>query len=154
MQSNNDFNRFNEIRDSPQVTSNTSTEVNKINSTAPTFQHKTNKQLFEINEILSKCKSTFSQLPKMEAIKIFPEDRPAEVKIEEGPPKIKLPKITLSRMNVDDAELMQKSLKEFAENKPDLARKLGVIKDESDMFSQMKANGNFGRKKDKNTGLT
>lgn len=71
-------------------------------------------------------------------MKVFPEDPlPAAPSI----PVIKKPKVTLSRLNSEDEELMQKSLSEFAKKQPDLARKLGVIKDESDMFSKMKADG-------------
>lgn len=51
------------------------------------------------------------------------------------------PKVSLNRLKVEDSDLMQKSLSEFAMKSPDLAKKLGVVKDESDIFQQMKANG-------------
>lgn len=49
--------------------------------------------------------------------------------------------MTISRLKVEDEVLMQRSLSEFAKKSPELARKLGVVKDESDMFSRMKADG-------------
>ncbi|XP_059489671.1 nipped-B-like protein isoform X2 [Neocloeon triangulifer] len=40
--------------------------------------------------------------------------------------KIKEPRVMLNRLKPEDEALMQKSLKEFAQNKPDLANKLGI----------------------------
>lgn len=100
--------------------------------------------MFEINEILSKSKSSFVQLPKYpEQIKVFPEDPPdikPEISIEKAM-IMRKSKVTLNRLNMEDEELMQKSLTEFAKKSPELARQLGVIKDDSDTFSQMKADG-------------
>lgn len=116
-------------------------------NTPQTPQQRANKQLFEINEILSKSKSTFSQIPNLiqvDQMKVFPDERPPPVvpKTEViDPSKMKTPKVTLNRLTAEDEVLMQKSLTEFAKKSPELARKLGVIKDEADMFSQMKADG-------------
>lgn len=106
-------------------------------------------QLLEINEIISKSKSTFSQLPnriQQDQIKVFPEDRPAEVKAENnvvaGDSAVRKPKVMLNRLSIEDTEKMQKSITEFTKRSPEMARKYGVIKEESgnsDMFSQMKA---------------
>lgn len=87
----------------------------------------------------------FSQLPKLQEQKVFPEEPPppiaTTVNIDANAIISRTPKVSLNRLNTEDEELMQKSLAEFAMKSPDLARKLGVIKDESDPFSQMKANG-------------
>lgn len=98
--------------------------------------------------------------------KVFPDERPpppAElgaipvvapsaaaapaVKEEFDPTKMKTPKVTLSRLKLEDEVLMQKSLSEFAKKSPELARKLGVVKDESDMFSKMKADEKLLKRK-------
>lgn len=107
------------------------------------YQQRANKQLLEINEILSKSKAVFSQLPKLQEQKVFPEEPPppAVKNIDADAIIARTPKVALNRLNMEDEELMQKSLAEFAMKSPDLARKLGVIKDESDLFSEMKANG-------------
>lgn len=121
-------------------------QANTIN-TPQTFQQKATKQLHEINEILSKSRTTFPQLGNLPAdhYKVFPDERPppAPVKEEFDPTKMKTPKVTLSRLKLEDEVLMQKSLTEFAKKSPELARKLGVVKDEPDMFSKMKADGKF-----------
>lgn len=74
---------------------------------------------------------------------MFPEEPPppAVKNIDADAIIARTPKVALNRLNMEDEELMQKSLAEFAMKSPDLARKLGVIKDESDLFSEMKANG-------------
>lgn len=107
------------------------------------YQQRASKQLLEINEILSKSKAVFSQLPKLQEQKVFPEEpaAPAPVNVDAEAIIARTPKVSLNRLNIEDEELMQKSLAAFAIKSPDLARKLGVIKDESDPFSQMKANG-------------
>lgn len=112
------------------------------------YQQRASKQLLEINEILSKSKAVFTQLPKLQEQKVFPEEPPpppppVEMNIDTDAIISRTPKVSLNRLNTEDEELMQKSLAEFAMKSPDLARKLGVIKDESDPFSQMKANGMY-----------
>lgn len=119
-------------------------ENNRESVPSQSYQQRTSKQLLEINEILSKSKAVFSQLPKMQEQKVFPEEPPPPppMNIDTSEAIIaRTAKVSLNRLNIEDAELMQKSLTEFAMKSPDLARKLGVIKDESDPFSQMKANG-------------
>lgn len=131
-----------------------------------TFQQRANKQLHEINEILSKSKATFPQISNIQAdhYKVFPDERPLPpppmpapepvaaaavpaIKEELDPTKMKMPKVTLSRLKLEDEVLMQKSLSEFAKKSPELARKLGVVKDESDMFSKMKADEKLLKRK-------
>lgn len=109
------------------------------------YQQRANKQLLEINEILSKSKAVFTQLPKLQEQKVFPEEPPPPIEMNIDADAIisRTPKVSLNRLNTEDEELMQKSLAEFAMKSPDLARKLGVIKDESDPFSQMKATGMY-----------
>lgn len=106
------------------------------------YQQRTNNQLQAINEILKKSKSALNNLQKnQEHMKVFPEDPPP-------PPKPapsnssndkKSLKIQLSRLNPEHIEQMGKSVSQFAKNSPESAKKLGVIKDEMDLFSLMKA---------------
>lgn len=107
-----------------------------------TYQQRTTNQLQAINEILMKSKSSLNNLQKnQEHMKVFPEDAPP-------PPKPtpsnssndkKSLKIQLNRLNPDHIEQMGISVSEFAKNSPESAKKLGVIKDEVDLFSLMKA---------------
>ncbi|CAB3386176.1 Hypothetical predicted protein [Cloeon dipterum] len=55
-----------------------------------------------------------------------PPPPPAEPVKNSSVFKIKEPRVMLNRLNPEDEALMQKSLKEFAQNKPDLANKLGI----------------------------
>lgn len=101
------------------------------------------RQLNDINEILSKSKAAFIQPPRDLKQKIFPEDPkppPTAESIQANSTNIS-PKVVLSPLKDEDAVAMQRSLSEFAMNSPDLARKFGVIKDEQDAFSAMKATG-------------
>lgn len=106
------------------------------------YQQRTSNQLQAINEILMKSKSSLNNLQKnQEHMKVFPEDAP--------PPPKPVPsnssndkkslKIQLNRLNPDHIEQMGISVSEFAKNSPESAKKLGVIKDEMDLFSLMKA---------------
>lgn len=107
-----------------------------------TYQQRAHNQLAAINEILMKSKSALNNLQKnQETMKVFPEDPPP-------PPKPapsnsandkKSLKIQLNRLNPEHIEQMGKSVSEFAKNSPESAKKLGVIKDEIDIFSLMKA---------------
>lgn len=135
----NDVQSLSSMRSTSATSSSSSSNNNDFNQL---YQQKTNKQLLEINEILSKSKSQFAQIVKQQEqqMKIFPEDPPPPPPVDMVP-IIKKPKVTLSRLTSEDEELMQKSLSEFAMKSPDLARKLGVIKDEADTFSKMKADG-------------
>lgn len=97
--------------------------------------------MHDINEILSKSKASFVHALKDQKQKVFPEDLPPPESAPPVKPIIQTPKVTLSRLSSEDQKLMQRSLTEFAEKSPDLAKKLGVIKDELDPFSVMKAEG-------------
>lgn len=115
------------------------------NESNQTIQKSATRQLHDINEILSKSKGAFLQGPKEQNQKVFPEDPPPQPPAPADDPILltqkATPKVTLSRLSVEDQKLMQRSLTEFAEKSPDLAKKLGVIKDEEDAFSVMKAEG-------------
>lgn len=85
-------------------------------------------------------------MTQSEPYKVFPDERPpppaiASSAADDAAGKIRTPKVTLSRLKVEDEVLMQRSLTEFAKKSPELAKKLGVVKDEADMFSRMKADG-------------
>lgn len=64
----------------------------------------------------------------------------------------KLPKIILIRLDPDYIEQMGKSVSEFIKNSPELAVKLGLIKNEVDMFSTTKADEQNLKHKSKNDG--
>lgn len=48
-------------------------------------------------------------------------------------------KVNLSRLNPDHIKQMEHSVSEFAKKSPETAKKLGVIRNELDMFELMKA---------------
>lgn len=87
-------------------------------------------------------------------MKVFPEDPP------KPPPKPAVASnsssdkkllITLNRLDPEHIEQMGKSVSEFAKNSPESAKKLGVIKDEMDMFSLIKGDErNLKRKSENN----
>lgn len=106
-----------------------------------THQQRTNNQLQTINEILMKSKSTLNNLQKnQEHMKVFPDDPPPPPKpVPSNSNDKKSLKIQLNRLNPDHIEQMGKSVSEFAKNSPESAKKLGVIKDDLDIFSLMKA---------------
>ncbi|XP_055299107.1 nipped-B protein isoform X6 [Sitodiplosis mosellana] len=106
------------------------------------YQQRTNNQLQAINEILMKSKSALNNLQKnQEHMKVFPEDPPPPPKPAPGHSSNdkKSLKIQLNRLHPEHIEQMGKSVSEFAKNSPESAKKLGVIKDEVDLFSLMKA---------------
>lgn len=106
-----------------------------------THQQRTTNQLQTINEILMKSKSSLNNLQKNpEQLKVFPDDPPPPPKPAPSHSNDKKSlKIQLNRLNPDQIEQMGKSVSEFAKNSPDTAKKLGVIKDDLDIFSLMKA---------------
>lgn len=120
-------------------------------------QRSSTNQLQSINEILMKSKSMLNNLQKNPIqMKVFPEDPPAPA---QPPPKAaasnsasdkKLLKITLNRLEPEHIEQMGKSVSEFARNSPESAKKLGVIKDEIDMFSLIKADERNLKRKPEN----
>lgn len=116
------------------------------------YQQKTTNQLQNINEILMKRNSALNNLQKnQEQMKVFPNDPPPPPKPTSATTAAdkKSLKITLNRLNPEHIEQMGKSVSEFAKNSPESAKKLGVIKDEMDMFSLMKADErNLKRKTD------
>lgn len=88
-----------------------------------------------------------------EQMKVFPDDPPPPPKAAPATNSAadkKSLKITLNRLNPEHIEQMGKSVSEFAKNSPESAKKLGVFKDEIDMFSLMKADErtNLKRKPD------
>lgn len=115
----------------------------------PEMQHsyhqRTSNQLQNINEILLKSKSVLNHLQKnQEQMKVFPDDplpapKPTPASGQNSSTDKKSLKIQLNRLNPEHIEQMGKSVSEFAKNSPESAKKLGVIKDEIDMFSLMKA---------------
>lgn len=118
------------------------------------YQQSTSNQLQNINEILMKSKSMLNNIQKnQDQMKVFPDDPPAPTKPTAASTAAdkKSLKITLNRLNPDHIEQMGISVSEFAKNSPESAIKLGVIKDEMDMFSLMKAEDrNLKRKTENN----
>lgn len=105
------------------------------------YQQRTSNQLQTINEILMKSKSALNNMQKnQEQMKVFPDDPPPPPKpAPSNSSDKKSVKIQLNRLNPDQIEQMSKSVSEFAKNSPESAKKLGVIKDDLDIFSLMKA---------------
>lgn len=105
------------------------------------YQQRTNNQLQTINEILMKSKSALNNMQKnQEQMKVFPDDPPPPPKpAPSNSSDKKSLKIQLSRLNPHQIEQMGKSVTDFVKNSPDSAKKLGVIKDDLDIFSLMKA---------------
>lgn len=105
------------------------------------YQQRSNNQLQAINEILMKSKSSLNLQKNQEHMKVFPEDPPPPPKpmLGHSSGDKKSLKIQLNRLHPEHIEQMGKSVSEFAKNSPESAKKLGVIKDEIDMFSLMKA---------------
>lgn len=106
------------------------------------YQQRTNNQLQAINEILMKSKSSLNHLQKnQENTRVFPEDRPPPAKPapSNSSNDKKSLKIQLNRLHPEHIERMGISVSEFAKNSPESAKKLGVIKDEMDLFSLIKA---------------
>lgn len=133
--------------------------------TNQTHQQRSTNQLQTINEIIMKSKSMLNNLQKNPVqMKMFPEDPPAP------PPSLpaaaqlpkssavasnsandkKLLKITLNRLDPEHIEQMGKSVSEFARNSPESAKKLGVIKDEMDLFSLIKSDERNLKRKPEN----
>lgn len=105
------------------------------------YQQRTNNQLQAINEILMKSKSALNHLQKnQENMRVFPEDPPPPQKAapSNSSNDKKSLQIQLNRLNPEHIERMTKSVSEFAKNSPESAKKLGVIKDEMDLFSLIK----------------
>lgn len=124
-----------------------------------THQQRSTNQLQTINEILMKSKSMLNNLQKNPVqMKVFPEDPPAPAPPPSKPLEVasnsandkKLLKITLNRLDPDHIEQMGKSVSEFAKNSPESAKKLGVIKDEMDMFSLIKGDERNLKRKPEN----
>lgn len=88
-----------------------------------------------------KSKSVLNNIQKnQEQMKVFPDDPPPKpAPAANSAADKKSLKITLNRLNPEHIEQMGKSVSEFAKNSPESAKKLGVFKDEIDMFSLMKA---------------
>lgn len=101
-----------------------------------------------------KSKSMLNNIQKnQEQMKVFPDDPPPPPKAAPATNSAadkKSLRITLNRLNPEHIEQMGKSVSEFAKNSPESAKKLGVFKDEIDMFSLMKADErtNLKRKPD------
>lgn len=120
-------------------------------------QRTSSNQLQTINEILMKSKSLINLQKNSTPMKVFPEDPPAP---PQPPPKAaasnsaandkKLLKITLNRLDPEHIEQMGKSVSEFAKNSPESAKKLGVFKDEMDMFSLIKGDERNLKRKPEN----
>lgn len=91
-------------------------------------------------------------------MKVFPEDPPAPPPPPPNPTALasnsandkKLLKITLNRLEPEHIERMGISVSEFAKNSPESAKKLGVIKDEMDMFSLIKGDERNLKRKSEN----
>lgn len=92
-------------------------------------------------------------------MKVFPEDPPAPPPLPSPKQSAvasnsandkKLLKITLNRLDPEHIEQMGKSVSEFAKNSPESAKKLGVLKDEIDMFSLIKADERNLKRKPEN----
>lgn len=105
------------------------------------FQQRSTNQLQAINEILSKSKSALNNLQKnQEQMKVFPEDAPQKpASASNSSSDKKSLKLQIDRLNSEQIEQMTRSVSSFAKNSPESAKKLGVIKDEVDLFSLMKA---------------
>lgn len=116
------------------------------------YQQRTHNQLAAINEILMKSKSSLNNLQKnQEHMKVFPEDPPPPPKpASSNATDKKSLKIQLNRLNPEHIEQMGRSVSEFAKNSPESAKKLGVIKDEMDLFSLMKAEDRNLKRKTEN----
>lgn len=100
-----------------------------------------------------KSKSMLNNIQKnQDQMKVFPDDPPAPPKPTPATTAAdkKSLKITLNRLNPEHIEQMGKSVSEFAKNSPESAMKLGVIKDEMDMFSLMKAEDRSLKRKTEN----
>lgn len=123
-----------------------------------TPQQRSTNQLQTINEILLKSKSMLNNFQKNPVqMKVFPEDPPApppsQQKAAGGSNSAndkKLLKITLNRLDPEHIEQMGKSVSEFAKNSPESAKKLGVIRDELDMFSLIKGDERNLKRKPEN----
>lgn len=116
----------------------------KFNQSVHQQRSLTNQQT--IKEILMKNKSMLNNLQKnLVQMKMFPEDPPVP---PQPPPKAagsnsanakKLLKTILNRLELEHIDQMGKSVSKFARNSLELVKELGVIKDEMDMSSFIKA---------------
>lgn len=68
-----------------------------------------------------------------------------------APNKTKL-KVNLSRLDPEHIKRMEHSVSEFAKNSPETAKKIGVIRNETDMFELIKADDRTSKRKNTDDG--
>lgn len=128
------------------------------------FQQRSTDTLQTLNEIMSKSKYQYQlTLNQAERTAMPPPSTNAkpmasteELNAETSPTgsapnKTKL-KVNLSRLDPEHIKRMEHSVSEFAKNSPETAKKIGVIRNETDMFELIKADDRTSKRKNADDG--
>lgn len=137
------------------------TNSDSVQNPPQSFQQRSTNTLQQLNEILSKSKYQFPVAQNQVDNKSVALANVAPMAPEASNSKIPATssssgktnlKVNLNRLNPEHIKLMEHSVSEFAKNAPETAKKLGVIRNEMDMFELMKADERTAKRKNPDDG--